>query len=183
MHKVLWRTANAVENDRVAESEEYQQRLRSSNKTLRARPKFSKLPRAGSLSRKLQVQLSDQFEANEVIIADKREVLEIGEGDLNELFGTLQGVAGDFLSNFQDSLISAVSGRTGELEVIIERAGSSIEQLNISEMERFWYFMHQEVTESAVSSPTVGKLPCPAVRRRLAVTRIGSFNAFQTASI
>ena len=114
-----------------------------------------------------------------MIIADKREVLRNRRGDLNELFGTLQGVAGDFLSNFQDSLISAqYPGRTGELEVIIERAGSSIEQLNISEMERFWYFMHQEVTESGRVVTYNGEVALPSGETsNRAVTRIGSFNA------
>jgi biopolymer transport protein ExbB len=127
----------------------------------------------------VQVQLSDQFEANEVVIADKREILRNRRGDLNELFGTLQGVAGDFLSNFQDSLISAqYPGRTGELEVIIERAGSSIEQLNISEMERFWYFMHQEVTESGRVVTYNGEVALPSGETsNRSVTRIGSFNA------
>ena len=127
----------------------------------------------------MQVQLSDQFEANEVVIADKREILRNRRGDLNELFGTLQGVAGDFLSNFQDSLISAqYPGRTDELEVIIERAGSSIEQLNISEMERFWYFMHQEVTESGRVVTYNGEVALPSGETsNRSVTRIGLFNA------
>ena len=127
----------------------------------------------------VQVQLSDQFEANEVVIADKREILRNRRGDLNELFGTLQGVAGDFLSNFQDSLISAqYPGRTDELEVIIERAGSSIEQLNISEMERFWYFMHQEVTESGRVVTYNGEVALPSGETsNRSVTRIGLFNA------
>ena len=127
----------------------------------------------------LQVQLSDQFEANELIIADKREVLRNRRGDLNELFGTLQGVAGDFLSNFQDSLISAqYPGRSAELERIIDRAGSTIEQLNISEMERFWYFMHQEVTESGRVVTYNGDIALPSGdTANRTITRIGAFNA------
>ena len=160
---------NAVENDRVAESEEYQQRLQEFEQNAARQTEILEITEGRITEQEtLQVQLSDQFEANEVIIADKREVLRNRRGDLNELFGTLQGVAGDFLSNFQDSLISAqYPGRTGELEVIIERAGSSIEQLNISEMERFWYFMHQEVTESGRVVTYNGELPCLAVRRRI----------------
>ena len=171
---------NAVENDRVAESEEYQQRLQEFEQNAARQTEILEITEGRITEQEaLQVQLSDQFEANEVIIADKREVLRNRRGDLNELFGTLQGVAGDFLSNFQDSLISAqYPGRTGELEVIIERAGSSIEQLNISEMERFWYFMHQEVTESGRVVTYNGEVALPSGETsNRAVTRIGSFNA------
>ena len=171
---------NAVENDRVAESEEYQQRLQEFEQNAARQTEILETTEGRITDQEsLQVQLSDQFEANEVIIADKREVLRNRRGDLNELFGTLQGVAGDFLSNFQDSLISAqYPGRTSELEVIIERAGSSIEQLNISEMERFWYFMHQEVTESGRVVTYNGEVALPSGETSTrSVTRIGSFNA------
>lgn len=171
---------NAVENDRVAESEEYQQRLEEFEQNTARQTEILEITEGRITEQEsVQVQLSDQFEANEVVIADKREVLRNRRGDLNELFGTLQGVAGDFLSNFQDSLISAqYPGRTGELEVIIERAGSSIEQLNISEMERFWYFMHQEVTESGRVVTYNGEVALPnGETSNRSVTRIGSFNA------
>jgi len=171
---------NAVENDRVAESEEYQQRLEEFEQNAARQTEILEITEGRITEQESeQVQLSDQFEANEVVIADKREILRNRRGDLNELFGTLQGVAGDFLSNFQDSLISAqYPGRTGELEVIIERAGSSIEQLNISEMERFWYFMHQEVTESGRVVTYNGEVALPSGETsNRSVTRIGSFNA------
>ena len=171
---------NAVENDRVAESEEYQQRLQEFEQNAARQTEILEITEGRITEQEsVQVQLSDQFEANEVVIADKREILRNRRGDLNELFGTLQGVAGDFLSNFQDSLISAqYPGRTGELEVIIERAGSSIEQLNISEMERFWYFMHQEVTESGRVVTYNGEVALPSGETsNRSVTRIGSFNA------
>ena len=171
---------NAVENDRVAESEEYQQRLEEFEQNTARQTEILEITEGRITEQEsVQVQLSDQFEANEVVIADKREILRNRRGDLNELFGTLQGVAGDFLSNFQNSLISAqYPGRTGELEVIIERAGSSIEQLNISEMERFWYFMHQEVTESGRVVTYNGEVALPSGETsNRSVTRIGSFNA------
>jgi biopolymer transport protein ExbB len=141
---------NLVENDRVGESEEYQARVSDFEQNAARQQEILDTTNSRiSDQEALQVQLSDQFEANEIIISDKREVLRDRRGDLNELFGTLQGVAGDFLSNFQNSLISAqYEGRTEALEEIIERAGSTIEQLNVGEMERFWFFMHQELTES-----------------------------------
>lgn len=169
-----------VEQDRVAESEEYSQRVQEFEQNANRQQEILDITNDRIIEQEdLQDQLSDQFEANEIIIADKREILRERRGDLNELFGTLQGVAGDFLSNFQNSLISAqFAGRAEQLEEIIERAGSTIEQLNISEMERFWFFMHQELTESGRVVTYNGEVSLPnGDTANRSITRIGSFNA------
>ena len=169
-----------VEQDRVAESEEYSQRVQEFEQNANRQQEILDITNDRITEQEnLQDQLSDQFEANEIIIADKREILRERRGDLNELFGTLQGVAGDFLSNFQNSLISAqFAGRAEQLEEIIERAGSTIEQLNISEMERFWFFMHQELTESGRVVTYNGEVSLRnGDTANRSITRIGSFNA------
>ena len=169
-----------VENDRVSESEEYQARVSEFEQNAARQQEILDTTNNRIVEQEdLQVQLSDQFEANEIIIADKREVLRDRRGDLNELFGTLQGVAGDFLSNFQNSLISAqYSGRTEALDEIIQRAGSTIEQLNVDEMERFWCFMHQELTESGRVVSYTGDVTLPnGDTASRSITRIGAFNA------
>lgn len=169
-----------VENDRVSESEEYQARVSEFEQNAARQQEILDTTNNRIVEQEdLQVQLSDQFEANEIIIADKREVLRDRRGDLNELFGTLQGVAGDFLSNFQNSLISAqYTGRTEALDEIIQRAGSTIEQLNVDEMERFWFFMHQELTESGRVVSYTGDVTLPnGDTASRSITRIGAFNA------
>ena len=169
-----------VEQDRVAESEEYLQRVQEFEQNANRQQEILDITNDRITEQEnLQDQLSDQFEANEITIADKREILRERRGDLNELFGTLQGVAGDFLSNFQNSLISAqFIGRAEQLEEIIERAGSTIEQLNISEMERFWFFMHQELTESGRVVTYNGEVSLPnGDTANRSITRVGSFNA------
>ena len=169
-----------VENDRVAESEEYQARVSEFEQNAARQQEILDTTNNRIIEQEeLQVQLSDQFEANEIIIADKREVLRDRRGDLNELFGTLQGVAGDFLSNFQNSLVSAqYAGRTDALDEIIQRAGSTIEQLNVDEMERFWFFMHQELTESGRVVSYTGDVTLPnGDTASRSITRIGAFNA------
>ena len=169
-----------VENDRVSESEEYQARVSEFEQNAARQQEILDTTNNRIVEQEeLQVQLSDQFEANEIIIADKREVLRDRRGDLNELFGTLQGVAGDFLSNFQNSLISAqYTGRTQALDEIIQRAGSTIEQLNVDEMERFWFFMHQELTESGRVVSYSGDVTLPnGDTASRSITRIGAFNA------
>ena len=169
-----------VENDRVAESEEYQARVSEFEQNAARQQEILDTTNNRIVEQEqLQVQLSDQFEANEIIIADKREVLRDRRGDLNELFGRLQGVAGDFLSNFQNSLVSAqYTGRTDALDEIIQRAGSTIEQLNVDEMERFWFFMHQELTESGRVVSYTGDVTLPnGDTASRSITRIGAFNA------
>ncbi|NKB31703.1 MAG: energy transducer TonB [Pseudomonadales bacterium] len=169
-----------VENDRVAESEDYLARVREfEQNAARQQEILDTTNERIATEETSSTQLSDEFEANQIILADKREILRDRRGDLNELFGTLQGVAGDFLSNFQNSLISAQhTGRSAQLEEIIERAGSTVEQLNVDEMERFWFFMHQELTESGrvVSFNADVTLPNGDTANR-SVVRIGAFNA------
>jgi biopolymer transport protein ExbB len=98
---------------------------------------------------------------------------------LNELFGTLQGVAGDFLSNFENSLISAqYPGRSEFIEGFITKAGSTIEQLNPEEIERFWFYMQQEVVESARIAKFNADVSLPTGETiSRSVVRIGNFNA------
>jgi len=169
-----------VENDRVAESEEYQARVQEFEQNAARQQEILDTTNQRITTEETDSDaLSDEFEANQIILADKREILRDRRGDLNELFGTLQGVAGDFLSNFQNSLISSQhSGRAGQLEEIIERAGSTVEQLNVEEMERFWFFMHQELTESGrvVSFNADVTLPNGDTANR-SVVRVGAFNA------
>ncbi|PCJ26039.1 MAG: energy transducer TonB [SAR86 cluster bacterium] len=171
---------NMVENDRIAESDEYRQRLQEFQQNTNRQQQIldTTLERYGE-QEQTQNQLSDDFEANEVTINDKRDTLRERRGDLNELFGTLQGVAGDFLSNFENSLISSqYPGRSDAIEEFIEKAGSTIDQLNIPDIERFWFFMQQELVESArvVTFNADVSLPNGDTVNR-SVTRIGLYNA------
>ncbi|MCH8174123.1 MAG: MotA/TolQ/ExbB proton channel family protein [Proteobacteria bacterium] len=171
---------NLVEGDRIAESDEYRQRLQEFEQNANRQQEILDTTDGRIIDQEqTQAQLSDNFEANEVILRDKRETLRDRRGDLNELFGTLQGVAGDFLSTFQNSLISAqYPGRVEAVSDFIEKAGSTINQLEIAEIERFWFFMQQEMTESArvVTYNADVTLPTGETVNRT-ITRIGAFNA------
>ena len=171
---------NMVEQDRVAQSEGYRERLQEFEDNVNRQQEILTTTENRIVEQEnLQEELSAEFDENEIEIANQRELLRDRRGDLNELFGTLQGVAGDFLSNFQNSLISAqYPGRSDELDAIIERAGSTVEQLNISEMERFWFFMHQELTESGRVVTYNGNVSLPGgdtVNRE--IVRVGAFQA------
>tara|TARA_B110000858_G_scaffold195960_1_gene253558 strand:- start:3193 stop:4581 length:1389 start_codon:yes stop_codon:yes gene_type:complete len=169
-----------VENDRIAESAEYLQRQQEFQQNANRQQQILDTTNERIVEQEqTQANLSDQFQANEIIIRDKRDLLRDRRGDLNELFGTLQGVAGDFLSNFEDSLISAqYPGRSEFIEGFIAKAGSTIEQLNPEEIERFWFYMQQEVIESARVAKYNGDVSLPAgdtINR--SIVRIGNYNA------
>lgn len=83
-----------VESDKVSESAEYRQRLQEFEQNAARQSQILQTTQERiSEQERIQGELSDQFEANEITISDKREVLRDRRGDLNELFGTLQGVA------------------------------------------------------------------------------------------
>lgn len=169
-----------VENDRVAESAEYVQRQQEFQQNANRQQQILDTTNERIVEQEqTQSDLSDQFEANEIIIRDKRDILRDRRGDLNELFGTLQGVAGDFLSNFENSLISGqYPGRSEFIEGFIAKAGSTIEQLNPEEIERFWFFMQQEVVESARVAKFNGDVSLPTGETiNRSIVRIGNFNA------
>lgn len=169
-----------VRQDAVAESEDYSRRVQEFEQNANRQQEILDITKQRYVEQEnLQGELSTQFENNTITIGQKREILRDARGDLNELFGTLQGVAGDFLSTFEDSLISAqFPGRSAAIEAFIEKAGSTIEQLDVAEIETFWFYMQQEMTESARVVTYSGDVTLPAgdtVNRQ--ITRIGAFNA------
>jgi biopolymer transport protein ExbB len=169
-----------VRQDAVSESEDYSRRVQEFEQNANRQQEILDITEQRYIEQEtLQGELSTTFENNTITIGQKREILRDARGDLNELFGTLQGVAGDFLSTFENSLISAqYPGRSEAIEAFIEKAGSTIEQLDVSEIETFWFYMQQEMTESARVVTYSGDVTLPAgdtVNRQ--ITRIGSFNA------
>ena len=97
-----------VENDRIAESAEYRQRLQEFEQNANRQQQILTTTEDRIVEQETrQNQLNDTFEENENTLAEKRETLRDRRGDLNELLGTFQGVAGDFVSTVVDSIISA----------------------------------------------------------------------------
>jgi len=169
-----------VRNDTVRESAEYALRLQEFESAAGQQQEYLDTTKSRYATEEAtQGELSDSFDNNNIIIGQKMEQLRETRGALNELFGTLQGVAGDYMSTFEDSLISAqYPGRTDFLNDFIETAGSSVTQLDVEEIERFWFYMQQEMTESGNVVRYSGEVALPdgeTVTRE--ITRIGAFNA------
>lgn len=94
-------------------------------------------------------RLETQFEENEFKLADLNQALDTRLGSLKELFGVLQQVAGDTKSKFQNSVISAqIPGRAEFLDNMAQAMGKSSKLASIEEIERVWFEMQREMTES-----------------------------------
>lgn len=118
------------------------------------------------------------FEQNEIKVLGKQQQLKERLGTLTELFGHLTSTAGDLRSNFDNSLISAQYPDRGEfLDQLIAKMSGSEKLPSIEEVERLWFEMHREMTESGkvVSFITTVSNPGGDKEERK-VVRIGTFN-------
>lgn len=171
---------NNVEQDRVAQSQEHREReQRFQQQTNQQQQILEETLARIEQENATNVELTQQFDANQQTITERREALRVARADLNELLGTIQGVAGDFRAIFENSLISAqYDGREEFLDGFINRVASDTEQVRIDEIERFWFFMQQELVESGnvVQYSDTVTLPSGEPETRT-ITRIGSFNS------
>ncbi|UAA37996.1 MotA/TolQ/ExbB proton channel family protein [Paraneptunicella aestuarii] len=94
-------------------------------------------------------RLETSFEENEFKIADLNEALSKRLGSLKELFGVLQQVSGDTKNKFANSVISAeIPGRGEFLDNLAQSMGTSSKLASIEEIERVWFEVQREMTES-----------------------------------
>jgi biopolymer transport protein ExbB len=93
--------------------------------------------------------LETQFEENEFKITDLNGALDNRLGSLKELFGVLQQVAGDTKNKLSNSIISAqIPGRSEFLDMMAQSMGKSTKLASIAEIERVWFEIQREMTES-----------------------------------
>ncbi len=127
---------------------------------------------------KLSAELEQRFENNEVQLANKSEVLDKRLGELKELFGVLQQVSGDTRSKFQTSVVSAEIPNRGEfLDTFAQSMGASSKLASIEEIERLWFELQREMTQSGkVSEFTREVVLADGQPIQTQVTRIGGFS-------
>ncbi len=123
-------------------------------------------------------RLEKQFQDNEVGLGNKTEALTRRMGELKELFGVLQQVAGDTKSKFQTSVVSAqIAGRGEFLDELAQSMGSSSKLASIEEIERLWFELQREMTQSGkVHSFTRDVVMANGEKQLTQVTRVGGFN-------
>jgi len=91
-------------------------------------------------------RLEQTFADNEIQLAQLTEALATKLGTLGELFGVVRQVAGDTRSNVEESLTSLQLG-TERADFLLE-LGKSKKLPAIADLERLWYELQREMTES-----------------------------------
>jgi biopolymer transport protein ExbB len=168
-----------VEERRVVESREH---LRREQEFVSSRNRQASMLRDAKAERRREEQRSErletQFEENEIRIGDLQEALDKRLGSLRELFGVLQQVAGDTRGLFEGSVISAQYPGRGEwLGELAAKMGTASQLATIAEMERLWFELQREMTESGNVvrfRATVNMLN--GEQKETDVVRIGAFN-------
>lgn len=123
-------------------------------------------------------RLETQFENNESKIANLQDILSKRLGSLRELFGVLQQVSGDTRGVFEGSIISAEYPNRGDwLGKFAADMGKSSKLASIEEIERLWFELQREMTESGRVSRFQGKIIKPNGDEVVQeVIRVGTFN-------
>jgi biopolymer transport protein ExbB len=120
------------------------------------------------------VVLEQRFNTNELLVEEKRQQRNDRLGSLKELFGHLTGAAGDMRSRFRSSITtSQFPDREEFLSGLIKKMNSDTDLPTLEEIERVWFELHQEMTESGrvvKYTTTVG------TKKDREIVRIGLFN-------
>lgn len=127
---------------------------------------------------KLSTELEATFQNNEIELANKSDALTKRMGELKELFGVLQQVAGDTRSKFKNSVVSAqIADRGVFLDEFAQSMGSSSKLASIEEIERLWFELQREMTESGkVHKYSREVVSANGQIAKAEVIRVGGFN-------
>ncbi len=123
-------------------------------------------------------RLETNFQENERLIGQLQEQLDSRLGTLRELFGVLQQVAGDTVSVFNGSIVSAqFPGRADEIQALAQRMGQATRLASIEEIEGLWIALQEQMTETG----KVVRFPGTVIevdgdRTETDIIRVGDFN-------
>lgn len=128
---------------------------------------------------KRSAELEKQAEVNDQKIEDLKASYDTRLGTLKELLGELQRTAGDAKGALESSIISAqYPNRHQFLGELAEKIGSNSKLTSIEEMERVWFELQREMTESGkvtrFKAPVIEAESGTKVEKE--VVRVGSFN-------
>jgi len=153
---------SAREAEFVAKKDEQQQLLDAA------------LAREEALSKR-SAALEAQFEANEGRAAELEALLQKRLGSTGELFGVVRQVAGDTSGHVRNSIVSA---QLPDRHLFLDELGQSKQLPSIDELQKLWFSLQQEMTESGKVVRFEANVVEPggkSVKRD--VVRVGTFNA------
>ena len=119
--------------------------------------------------------LKQQYDTQEKQLAKLEQSLILSMGSLGELFGVVHQVAGDTASQFENSLVSVQDhSRIAFLKDLGQRKALP----SIDELQKLWFLLQQEMTESGKVVKFPGKIiRANGIEDSAQITRIGVFNA------
>lgn len=168
-----------VEQGRVREAEENKRRIqefvadKARQQQLIAQ---AKQMRADEEAR--SEQLETRFDENEIKIAELQQTLNQRLGALKELFGVLQQAAGDARGQFENSLTNLQYPDRGEfLTGLAQKMASATKLASIEEIERLWFELQREMTESGKVVRFPGQVvTAGGAQEQKDIIRVGVFN-------
>jgi biopolymer transport protein ExbB len=124
------------------------------------------------------VALEQSFATNDEEIIVLERALQERLGELKELFGVLQQAAGDARGNFEASVTQAqFPDRSEWLTSFAQKMGSTNRMPTLAEIERLWFELQREMTESAkVSKFNATVVNANGEEEQKEVIRVGLFN-------
>jgi biopolymer transport protein ExbB len=177
--KTLDELLRMVQQGRAQESREHRER---EQRFAEAKAQQQRLLREARQQKQQLERRSDQlegvFDRNEIRTSDLTETLDTRLGSFKELFGVLQQVAGDARGQLENSVTSVQFPDRGEfLTELAVTLGSTSRLASMEEIERLWFEMQREMTESGkvVRFPTT-VITADGEKLEQEVVRVGSFN-------
>ena len=168
-----------VEQARLSETEEHRQReAQFQSNVNQQQALLNEMVERRETEERISVDLENTYNENEITKAQRFETLQERLGDLDELFGTVAGVVGDTRSQFEASLISAqYPGRGDFLTELAGIMGDESQLPSIEQLERLWFYLLQEMTESANVNRFTTQVAQPdGTQSQQEVVRVGSYN-------
>lgn len=172
LDELLEQTRTAREKEAQANKEREAKFLSERNKqaelTGAARAELTEQQRRGAA-------LSAAFDANEKKLTELQTQLDSRAGNLGEMFGVVRQVANDFSSVTNNSIISAQYPGRAEFTVKLAQSKSLP---SMADLERFWFELQREMTESGKVVKYKAKVISPEGQPvETMVTRVGPFSA------
>ena len=119
--------------------------------------------------------LSASFDANEKKLTELQGQLDSRAGNLGEMFGVVRQVANDFSSVVHNSIISAQFPERG---AFVTKLAGSKSLPSMQELERFWFELQREMTETGNIARFKTKVVAPKGDSvDASVVRVGPFTA------
>ncbi len=120
-------------------------------------------------------RLKSRLDSNEEELAELESELKTSSGELGELFGVARQAAGDLAADLTNSIISAqLPNRARELNELSDSKALP----SISQLERLWFSLQQEMTETGKVVRFESEIKTPSGDpKQTSVVRIGAFNA------